>query len=193
MITNFNIIFEKDRGVKIVAAIVGRVILSLVGGVIMKNACTLNIRVLHAMPGRMRLQCNAWKSEAVAGRLAGTLRRHGLVDNVSASAITGSLLVHFTQKYLEQGQFDKFMDLVVKQTKAGIEQESSSATLLMSRMVNSLDCRVKTATCGVFDLPSLFSIALAAMAVRGFRGNRAGSLQQLFWVYRLLRGGSQAV
>lgn len=47
MITKFNIIFEKDRGVKIVAAIVGKVILSLVGGVIMKNACTLNIRVLH--------------------------------------------------------------------------------------------------------------------------------------------------
>jgi hypothetical protein len=85
------------------------------------------------------------------------------------------------------------MDLVVQQTKAGIEQESSSATLLMSRIVNSLDNRVKTATNGIFDLPSLFSIALTALAIRGFRVNRANSLQQLFWVYRLLRGGRQAI
>jgi hypothetical protein len=164
-----------------------------VGGVILKNICTLNIRVLHAMPGRIRLQCNVWKNEAVAARLADSLRRRGPVDQVSASAITGSLLVHFTQNHLDRGQFDKFMDLVVQQTKAGIEQESSSATLLMSRIVNSLDNRVKTATNGIFDLPSLFSIALTALAIRGFRVNRANSLQQLFWVYRLLRGGRQAI
>ncbi|MBT9172724.1 MAG: hypothetical protein DDT21_01110 [Syntrophomonadaceae bacterium] len=175
------------------AAFLDRIILSLVGGVIMKNFCTLNIRILHAMPGRIRLQCNAWKSEAVAARLADSLRRHRLVEQVSASAITGSLLIHFTQKHLARGQFDKFMDLVVKQTKAGLEQESASATLLMSRIVNSLDNRVKTATNGIFDLPSLFSIALATLAVKGFRGNRANSLQQLFWVYRLLRGGRQVI
>ena len=175
------------------ATFLGKVILSLVGGVIMKNICTLNIRVLHAMPGRIRLQCNAWKSEAVAGRLADSLRRDGLVEQVSASAITGSMLIHFTQKHLDRGQFDKFMDLVVKQTKAGIELESSSATLLMSRIVNSLDNRVKIASNGIFDLPSLFSIALTTLAVRGFRGNRANSLQQLFWVYRLLRGGRQVI
>lgn len=175
------------------AAFLGKVILTLMGGVIMKNFCTLNICVLHAMPGRIRLQCNSWKSEAVAGRLADSLRRHGLVDQVSASAITGSLLIHFRQKHLGREQFDKFMDLVVQQTKAGIELESSSATLLMSRIVNGLDNRVKIATNGIFDLPSLFSIALATLAVRGFRGNRANSLQQLFWVYRLLRGGRQAI
>jgi hypothetical protein len=179
--------------VKVVAGFLGRVILSLVGGVILKNICTLNIRVLHAMPGRIRLQCNVWKNEAVAVRLADSLRRHGIVDQVSASAITGSLLVHFTQNHLDRGQFDKFMDLVVQQTKAGIEQDSSSATIVMSRIVNSLDNRVKIATNGIFDLPSLFSIALTALAVREFRGNRANSLQQFFWVYRLLRGGMQAV
>lgn len=179
----------RKSGVKVMAAFLGRVVLSFVGGVIMKNISTLNIQVLHAMPGRIRLQCPAWKSEAVAERLADSLRRHSLVEQASVSPITGSLLVHFTQQHLGQRQFDKFMELVVKQTTVAMEQEASSATILMSRIINSVDSRLKIATNGTFDLPSLFGIALATLAVKGFRSNRANSLQQFFWVYRLLRGG----
>ena len=183
----------KTSGVKVVAALLGKVVLSMVGGAIMKNICTLNIHVLHTMPGRIRLQCNVWKSEAVSERLRDSLQRHYLVDQVSVSPITGSLLVLFTKKHLGQREFDKFMTLLMKQTRAGMEQEASSATLLMSRIINHLDNQVKIATKGTLDLPSLFVIALTSQAVKGFRGNRGNSLQQLFWVYRLLRGGRQLV
>ncbi|MBS3983777.1 MAG: hypothetical protein KGZ41_08265 [Dethiobacter sp.] len=174
-------------------ALLCRIIFSTVSGAIMKNFSKLNIRVLHAMPGRIRLQCNTWKSETIADGLADSLRRNGLVDRISVSPITGSLLIHFTQKHLERSQFDEFMDLVVRQTKAGIELEASSATRLMSRVVTGLDSRVKVVTKGLFDLPSLFVVALTTQAVKGFGGNRGNSLQQLFWVYRLLRGGRHVV
>jgi len=175
------------------ATLLCRMILSMVSGAIMKNFSRLNIHVLHAMPGRLRLQCKIWKSEAVADDLADSLRKNELVDRVNVSPITGSLLIYFTQKHLDRCQFDEFMDLVVRQTKAGIELEASSTTLLMSRAINGLDSRVKVATNGIFDLPSLFVVALTTQAIRGFAGNRGNSLQQFFWVYRLLRGGRQVV
>ena len=178
---------------KDMAALLGKVVLSIVGGALLKNLSTLNIHVLHAMPGRIRLQCHVWKSEAIAERLADSIRTHYLVGQVSVSPVTGSLLVHFTQKHLGRRQFDKFMDLLMKQTRAGMEQETASATLLMSRTINRLDSRVKIATKGTLDLPSLFVIALTSQAVRGFSGNRGNSLQQLCWVYRLLRGGRQLI
>jgi hypothetical protein len=171
----------------------GSVVFSLVSGAMMKSICALNIRVLHAMPGRMRLQCNAWKSEPVAEGVADSLRRYSFVERVNISPVTGSLLLQFTQKHLSRKQVDKVMDLLAKQTMAGIEKEVSSSTLLMGRIVNHLDSQVKVASNGIFDLLSLFIIALTAQAVRGFSSNRGNSLQQLFWVYRLLRGGRQVI
>jgi len=171
----------------------GRVVLFLLSGVIMKSICTLNIRVLHAMPGRIRLQCNAWKSEPVAEGLADSLRRYSLVERASISPVTGSLLLEFTQKHLKRRQFDDIMDLLVKLTMAGMEKEVSRSTLLLGRIVNRLDSQVKIATNGICDLLSLFIIALTTQAVRGFSSNRGNSLQQLFWVYRLLRGGRHLI
>jgi len=159
----------------------------------MKSICKLNIRVLHAMPGRVRLQCNAWKSNSVAEELTNALRGYSLVESANISPVTGSLLLHFTQKHLNQKQFDGVMDLLVKLTTAGIEKEVSISTLLMGRIINRLDTQVKISTNGICDLVFLFIIALTTQAVRGFSSNRGSSLQQLFWVYRLLRGGRNVI
>jgi hypothetical protein len=71
------------------------------------------VNIVHAIPGRLRLQCNQWKNDKVSHSLELNFREHSLVDRVSVSSITGTLLLELKIKYLTKVQFNQLVQLAV--------------------------------------------------------------------------------
>jgi hypothetical protein len=71
------------------------------------------VNIVHAIPGRIRLQCNQWKNDKVSHSLELKFREHSLVDRVSVSPITGTLLLELKVKYLTKVQFNQLVQHAV--------------------------------------------------------------------------------
>jgi hypothetical protein len=77
------------------------------------NFIPQKVNIVHAIPGRIRLQCNQWKNDKVSHSLEVNFREHSLVDRVSVSPITGTLLLELKVKYLTKVQFNQLVQHAV--------------------------------------------------------------------------------
>jgi hypothetical protein len=77
------------------------------------NLIPQKVNIVHAIPGRIRFQCNQWKNDKVSHSLELNFREHSLVDRVSVSPITGTLLLELKVKYLTKVQFNQLVQHAV--------------------------------------------------------------------------------
>ena len=64
---------------------------SIIAPKLMSQFRDQKVKVVHAMPGRLRLQCDSWKNDIVAKALSNHVEKHPLILSSEASPITGSL------------------------------------------------------------------------------------------------------
>jgi len=171
-----------------VLGIIGGTVASLIGNSLLSRLSTLNVNVIHAMPGRVRLQCNTWKNENVAAILAEFMKRHPLVKEASCSPITGSMVISFKELYLTNQQFQEVIETAVKATGKAVTAKKSETTNKMIKVMGRLNRQVKISTKGLLDIPALIILALTINGIRGFNTNRTNSVKELLWAYRMLRG-----
>ena len=72
------------------------------------------VKVVHAMPGRLRLQCDSWKDDIVAKALSKNVEKHPLILSSKASPITGSLTLEFIIPHISQQELDELMQFIVQ-------------------------------------------------------------------------------
>lgn len=71
------------------------------------------VNIVHAIPGRIRLQCNQWKNEKVSQSLEFGFKAYPLVDRVSVSPISGTLLLELKVLHLTKEQFNQLVQHAV--------------------------------------------------------------------------------
>ena len=171
-----------------ILAILGGTIAALIGNSLLTKLSTLNVNVIHAMPGRIRLQCNTWKNEALVKTLMETMNEQQLIAKVECSSITGSMVIYFKEQYLTSQQFQGVVETAVKATRKGMTEKKSEATASMVKAMNAVNRQVKVSTKGMFDIPALIILALTIHSLKTFSINRGNALRQLLWAYRILKG-----
>jgi hypothetical protein len=145
------------------------------------------IQVLHAMPGRIRLQCNHWKSEMISTSLEKAFLRVEIVKKVSASPLTGSLLLEFKVPHLSQQDFDQLVQLAVNTSVSAFPNMESKLKKTMTGTLNSVDGLIKKRTSATVDLDSLLLLLFLGKGIFGFSKNPAFSSSLLFWGYSLMK------
>src|SRR3954447_20620614 len=88
--------------------------LSLITPKVMSQFRDQKIKVVHAMPGRLRLQCDSWKNNVVANALSKNLEKNPLILSTKASPITGSLTLEFVIPHISQQELDELMQFIVQ-------------------------------------------------------------------------------
>ncbi len=159
------------------------------GSRLLSGSSQLKIFVVHAIPGRLRLRCQAWKNTQVAEMLERVFANESLVKAVTASPITGSLLLEFHQPHLTQEQFDQMMNSALEASVEGFKVKEADLMGLMRKGINKTDHLIRTRTFGIVDSSSLISLALIISGFAGVIGNNQGSgYRNLLWAYRMIRG-----
>lgn len=159
---------------------------SLIAPSLMKKLKDQKVQVVHAMPGRVRLQSHHWKNEQIASELESKFSTIPLVKNVSASGITGSLLLEFTSDHLTPEQFDEIVQLAVTTSTECYSYIDSKMKNTMKKGVHSVDTMIKKQTGGNADVESLLVLGLLFKGATGFATNPAFASSLLYWAYTLL-------
>lgn len=144
------------------------------------------IKVVHAMTGRIRLQCDQWKDKVVAGGLEKALANDALVKTVKASKVSGSLLIEFNVSHLTQEQFDKILLQAVEAAVSSYPHMESQIMDKMRQTVQLVDGQIKKRTSAIADLDSLLVLLMLGKGVTGFSKNSAFSSSLLFWAYNII-------
>lgn len=153
---------------------------------IMKRLKDQKVQVLHAMPGRVRLQSNHWKEELIARQLEEEFSAIPLVKTVRASGITGSLLLEFHSDHLTSEQFDEIVQLAVNTSTQMYPYIDSKMKKSMKRGISSVDSALKKQTGGITDIDSLLILWLIFKGTTGLARNPAFSSSLLYWAYTLI-------
>jgi hypothetical protein len=158
----------------------------------LNKAGAMKIEVVHAMPGRLRLRCDQWKHEAMSNALERSFRQHPLVKAVSASPITGSLLLEFKTQHITQEQLDSIMKQATQAAGIAYEDMDSKLTTGMRGIVRRVDRTMRLKTKGAVDSGSLLTLFLLGKGFSGFRSNPGFSTALLLWAYGYLtkKGGN---
>ena len=146
------------------------------------------VKVVHAMPGRLRLQCDSWKTEIVAKALSTHLEKHPLISTSKASPITGSLTLEFVVPYISQQELDELMQYIVQTASDAL---LSTDAMLMRGMQNTLgfiDQGIKKQTNGFADFDSLFVLFLLGKGIHMFNSTPAVASSLLYWAYTIIKG-----
>lgn len=159
---------------------------SYVGSRFLSSNSTQKINVVHAMPGRIRLQCNQWKSKEVAQSIESELKKHPLVMQISASPITGSLLLEFNVLHLKAEQFDQLVQQGVAASVKAYPHKEAELMKSIKGTVKWADKTIKTKTFGKADLNSLLILFLLGQGIWKFKRNPAFSIGLILWAYGLL-------
>ncbi|MFC0524478.1 HMA2 domain-containing protein [Pontibacillus salicampi] len=159
---------------------------SLAAPSIMKRLKDQKVQVLHAMPGRVRLQCNHWKNHTIAEELEEQFSYFPIVQSVRASGITGSLLLEFTTPYLTSEQFDEIVQAAVNISTDAYRYTEAAMKASMRNGLSSVDHLVKKQTGGKADIDSLLTLFLLMKGTTGFAANPAFASSLLFWAYTLM-------
>jgi hypothetical protein len=162
------------------------IVASLAGSRLLSTYSTQKVNVVHAMPGRIRLQSNQWKSKEVSQSLESSFRVNPLVQQVSASPVTGSLLLEFKVLHLTPEQFDQLVQEAVKASVNAYPYQEATLMKSLKKTVNSIDRRIKTKTFGRADLNSLLILFLLGKGLWNFKRNPSFSIGLLLWAYGLL-------
>ena len=133
--------------------------------------------VEHALPGRLRLR---FPRDAQLERLAETLRSRPGVTTVTASPLTGGLLVRYDP---ERAEADGLLDTVAGDAELEpLAEEAppapSPGTLFeaVSSAVTALDTRMKSATASTLSLGTVVPLGLILWAAREIARGRATPL-----------------
>lgn len=160
---------------------------SLAAPTIMKQLKDQKVQVLHAMPGRVRLQSDRWKEPFIAMELEKQFSTIPIVRNVKASSVTGSLLLEFTMNHLTSQQFDELVQIAVNTSIQTYPYIDSSMKKTLKKGMNSFDHLIKTQTGGRADFESLLTLWLLIKGTTGFTSNPAFASSLLYWAYTLMK------
>lgn len=153
---------------------------------LMKRMTDQKVTVLHASPGRVRLHCEKWKNGPTARNLETGFGSVPLVKRVSASAITGSLLLEFTNQTLIQEQFDDIVQYAVEISAATYPELPSSLENVLKNSVSTVDHTLKKQSAGNLDLDSILSVVLLFGGMSRIMINPAFGASMLYWSYSLI-------
>ncbi|WP_413304375.1 HMA2 domain-containing protein [Bacillus sp. 1P10SD] len=162
---------------------------SLLAPKILSQINDQKVEVVHAMPGRVRLKCDRWKDPVVAAHLEQTFSHLGIVKHVSASPITGSLLIEFFVPSLTTEQFDELVKLAVNTSVNAFPHVEAQLMKTMKNTVSSVDGLIKKRTSGKADIDSLLSLFLLIYGTVGISANPAFSSSLLYWSYTIITKG----
>ncbi|MBM7705062.1 HMA2 domain-containing protein [Metabacillus iocasae] len=147
----------------------------------------LNIQIVHAVPGRLRLQNQKWKQPQIAAYLEKNLVLHPLISTCRVSPITGSMLLYFSTPYLQQQQLDELFECITHTTVKAISQTDDQLMIAMRKKVNGVNATMKKATGGYTSVDSLLIVFLLFQGMTRFKVNPAFSSSLLYWAYTLLK------
>ena len=146
------------------------------------EAMSVSARVVHHVPGRMRIRVHGAKHNAkLFDRLKGALSHTDGITRIETNCDTGSMVIHcrnkrprqFMHELVEQGRSTQHFDLDIGQAGdmwAGIEKEATflaAHSELARSVVNEtvrLDQAVKRATDNTLDLKVLVPLGLAVVS-----------------------------
>ncbi|MFJ7932182.1 HMA2 domain-containing protein [Peribacillus sp. NPDC096448] len=160
---------------------------SLIAPKIMSQFRDQKVKVIHAMPGRLRLQCDSWKHTIVAEALGKQVQSHPLILTSKASEITGSLVIEFIVPHISQDELDEIMTNIVQIASNAILHKDA---MLMNGMKNTLqfiDKGIKKQTNGFADFDSLFILFLLGKGIQSFGNAPAFSASLLYWSYSIMK------
>ncbi|WP_166239648.1 HMA2 domain-containing protein [Paenibacillus turpanensis] len=149
----------------------------------------LNIKVLHASPGRLRLQCDRWKNANIAPVLTKQMEAHRLVERVEVSPITGSLLLLFHAPSLTPDQLDEILKLAVSSTTEGYRRAPSTVMQTMRKTLRRADQNIKVHSRGAFDLKSVVTLSVLGKVLWDTgRHKHPLAVTLLLWAYTSMDG-----
>ncbi|MRX73807.1 hypothetical protein GJU40_16820 [Bacillus lacus] len=164
---------------------------SLLAPKILSQLRDQKINILHAMPGRLRIQCDNWKSEEVASHLQHKINHLPIVATCKASSITGSILIEFILPYMSEQELDELMKFIVQEASEAILEIDAKITRTMQKSLTIIDKGIKRQSSGLADLDSLLVLFLLGKGIHSFHTAPAFSGSLLYWAYTIIRGKEQ--
>jgi hypothetical protein len=149
------------------------------------------IQVIHAVPGRLRLQNHGWKDEHVAAYMEKVLIRHPLIESCRVSPITGSLVLEFTIPYLQQTELDELLQLVTDVTVESFAVTNDKLMNTMRGTFNRINENVKKTTNGYTSIDSLLIVYFMFQGIRSFPVNPAFASSLFYWAYTVLKNSEE--
>ncbi len=153
---------------------------------IMSKVQDQKVNVVHAVPGRVRLQCNKWKNEQTAKNLCSVFQRIPLIRHAEASPVTGSLLLEFTTMSLTQDQFDAIVKKAVETSVATYPEMQAELMGVLKSIVQTVDTTLKKQSGGKLDVDSLLSVSLIIGGVLKMPATPAFSSSLFYWAYTII-------
>lgn len=150
------------------------------------------IKILHAMPGRLRIQCDKWKSELVASHLQKKISSLPLVATCKASGVTGSILIEFIVPTITEQEFDELMQFIVQEASDAILDTDAKMMRTMQQSITMIDRGIKRQTNGFADFDSLFVLFLLGKGIHSFSTAPAFASNLLYWAYTIIKGKDQS-
>lgn len=154
---------------------------------LMSGLTDQKVHVVHAIPGRVRLQCDKWKNEPTARNLMSVFSGVPIVRNVKASPVTGSLLLEFRVQTITEEQFDALVKLAVETSVSTFQELPSSLDQVLQNTVSTVDVTLKKQSGGHLDLDALLSVGLIVGGINTLAINPAFGSSMLYWAYSLIK------
>lgn len=145
------------------------------------------VKVVHAMPGRLRLQCDSWKNDIVATVLSNHVVKHPLLLASKASPITGSLTLEFVAPHISQQELDELMQFIVQTASDALLSTDAALMKGMQNTLGFIDQGIKRQTNGFADFDSLFALFLLGKGIHIFNSTPAFSSSLLYWAYTIIK------
>jgi hypothetical protein len=161
---------------------------SLIAPKVMSQFRDQKVKVLHAMPGRLRLQCDSWKNNIVANALKNNLEKYPLILTSEASHITGSLTLKFVVPHISQQELDEIMQIIVQTASEALLYTDATLMREMKKTLSLVDKGIKKQTNGFADFDSLFVLFLLGKGIHAFSNAPAFSASLFYWAYTIIKG-----
>ncbi|MGE7768318.1 HMA2 domain-containing protein [Peribacillus sp. NPDC096540] len=161
---------------------------SLFAPKIMSQFRDQKIKVIHAMPGRLRIQCDNWKNPIVANILNDKVEKHPLISTATASPITGSFTLEFIVPHISQQELDDVLHSIVQIASDAMLYADATLMRGMKKTMDTVDVGIKRQTNGFADFDSLFVLFLLGKGIHGFSSGPTFSASLFFWAYSIVKG-----
>lgn len=146
------------------------------------------VKVVHALPGRLRLQCDSWKNDIVANALSKNIEKYPLILTSEASSITGSLTLNFVVPHISQQELDELMQFIVQTASDALLYTDATLMKGMQKTLGFVDREIKKQTNGFTDFDSLFALFLLGKGIHVFSKAPTLSSSLFYWAYTIING-----
>jgi hypothetical protein len=160
---------------------------SLFAPKIMSQFRDQKVKVIHAMPGRLRIQCDNWKNDIVAKTLDEKVQSHPLILTSKTSPITGSLTLEFVVPHINQEELDDLLQFIVQTASDALLYTDATLMRGMQKTLDTVDIGIKKQTNGFADFDSLFVLFLLGKGIHGFSNAPAFSANLFYWAYTIVK------